>query len=166
MNKERTIAVWTLAALLCLCAAGCYMGERYIAEEPFSEQAIAEMRQGGMTKRDVLLWFGPPVAVARKGTIMTFPPPGIRKEGWQNMQSDAFFELVPPRPGNADGRIIYYYYAPRITMNGVFSLLIASGYTRRIKTDELWFLIDERTGKVEDFVLRTPEIRPAAGGQP
>ncbi len=95
---------------------------------------------------------------------MTYPPAGIRNEGWEDIQSDAFFELFPADPGNADGRIIYYYYAPRVTMNGVFSILVAGGYTRRIVTDELWILIDERTGAVEAFVLRTGEKAAATSG--
>ncbi len=99
---------------------------------------------------------------------MTFPPPGIRNEGWEDIQSDAFFELFPANPGNADGRIIYYYYAPRVTMNGVFSILVAGGYTRRIVTDELWILIDERTGAVTAYVLRTREKKTfsSGGGEP
>jgi hypothetical protein len=161
-----TIAVCTFCALFSLSIGGCYVGERYLAGEPFSEQAVAGIKQGTMTKRDVLQWFGPPVAIARRGTTMTFPPAGIRKEGWEDIQSDTFFELFPQKDGNADDRIIYYYYAPRLTMNGVVSILIAGGYTRRIVADELWLLIDERTGRIEDFVMRTGKKQAAAAGEP
>ncbi len=156
--------IWAAWVLFSLSLCGCYMGERYIAGEPFSEKALSGLEQGTMTKQDVLQWFGPPSAVARRGSTMTFPPAGIRNEGWEDIRSDAFFELFPAKAGNADGRVIYYYYAPRVTMNGVFSILIAGGFTRRVVTDELWLLIDERTGKIEDFVLKPGEKEAAASG--
>ncbi len=168
MKMARIIMVWTTWAMLILGLAGCYMGERYVAGEPFSEQALAGLEQGTMTRQDVLQWFGPPVAVARRGSTMTFPPAGIRNEGWQDIQSDTFFEHFPANAGSDNGRIIYYYRAPRVTMNGAFSILIAGGYTRRILADELWILIDERTGAVKAFVLRTGEKTTfsSGGGEP
>jgi hypothetical protein len=168
MKMTRTITMWAVWVFFILSLGGCYMGEHYIAGEPFSEKALAGLEQGTMTKQDVLQWFGPPVAVARRGSTMTFPPPGMRNEGWEEIQSDTFFELFPANAGHVDGRIIYYYHAPQITMNGVFSILIAGGYTRRIVTDELWLLIDERTGKIEDFILKPGEKEAAAsgGGEP
>jgi hypothetical protein len=168
MKKRRTIMVWTFLALFILSLEGCYMGEHYVAGEPFSEQALAGIKQGTMTKRDVLQWFGPPVAVARRGTTMTFPPAGMRTEGWEDIQSDTFFELFPTKGGNGDDSIVYYYYAPQIRTGGIFSILIAGGYTRRIVTDEVWLLIDEQTGRIEDFVLRTGENQAAASeiGEP
>ncbi len=169
MKMAGTITIWTAWAFFSLGLGGCYMGERYVTGEPFSEKALAGLEQGTMTRQDALQWFGPPVAVARRGSTMTFPPPGIRNEGWEDIQSDAFFELFPAKAGNADGRIIYYYHATRVTMNGAFSILIAGGYTRRIVTDELWLLIDERTGAVEAFVLRTGKkaaASPEGGGPP
>jgi hypothetical protein len=158
---KKTSMFWAVCAFFILSLGGCYMGEHYIAGEPFSEKALADLEEGTMTKQDVLQWFGPPVAVARRGSTMTFPPAGMRNEGWEDIQSDVFFELFPAKAGHVD-RIIYYYHAPQITMNGVFSILIAGGYTRRIVTDELWILINERTGTIEAFVLKIGEKEAVA----
>ncbi len=155
MKRARTISIWIFCALLSLCAGGCYFGERYLAQEPFNEQAMAGIKQRTITRQEVLEWFGPPVAFARRGTVVTFPPPGMRNEGWEEIQSDTFFELFPSQPGNADDQVIYYYYSSRLKTDGVVSILIAGGYTRRLVVDQLWLLINERTGRVEDFVLRT-----------
>ncbi len=165
MNMRRIILMWTMWLICTLGLAGCYVGERFVAGEPFSEQALTGLEQGTLTRQDVLQWFGPPVAVARRGSTMTYPPAGIRNEGWQDIGSDTFFELFPQNDGHADGRIIYYYRAPRVATDGVLSILIAGGYTRRIVTDELWILIDERTGAVKAFILRTGErTSPPSGG--
>ncbi len=168
MKMERTITIWIAWAFFSLGLGGCYVGERYVTGEPFSEQALTGLEQGTLTRQDVLQWFGPPVAVARRGSTMTYPPAGIRNEGWEDIESDTFFELFSASAGHADGWVIYYYRAPRVTMNGAVSILIAGGYTRRIVTDELWLLIDERTGAVEAFVLRTGKKAAASpeGGEP
>ena len=169
-NRERAISVWIAGVVFALSLGGCFYGrERYVAGEPFNGQALRGMEQGELARSDVLRWFGPPVAIARRGTTMTFPPPRVRPAGWIDIRSDTFFELFPRIKGNAEDRIIYYYHAPRLTMNGYFSIFIAGGYTRRTTADELWILINERTGRIEDYVLRTAEkeaVGTAAGGPP
>lgn len=148
-------AVFFLAVLLLSgCAA---VWERYRADEPLGHDRVAVIRPGETTRKEVLLRFGPPVAVARRGTTMIFPPPGEQKRGRLDVPSEVFFELFSAKRALTDDDIVYYYYSPQEKMAGFFVLLGGGGYTRRVAIEKVWFLINDRTGIVEDCRYRNED---------
>lgn len=139
---------------LALIASGCYvMGGKYRADEPFTEAQIRKITPGTTTKQDLLDWFGPPVAVARKGAVMKIPVPGLRKEGSHDVQADTFFELFSSKHALTEQHIIYYYYYAEIKGTEVMVFLAGTAYQREV-VDKLWLLVDDRTGVVADYIFR------------
>ncbi len=136
--------------------AGCGMlMERHRADEPLELKQTAAIRTGLTTKKDVLAWFGPPLAVARKGATIVIPPPRSTRDGWQEVSSDTFFELFPPRAAALDDPVIYYYDSYRERGMGFQIFFNAlGGITIRSQVNRLWVLIDNKTGVVADYVFR------------
>jgi hypothetical protein len=164
-GRERTIrlagrAVLAAATLAALCLSGCFMlKERFAADEPISREHVGNIVRGATGRREILAWFGPPTAVARRGTTMVYPPPGPVRQGWREVRSDTFFELFSPERRWRGTEIVYYYDASRVEANGfVLIPLIGGGYYQKtILVERLWLLIDESTGIVEDYAFRGPE---------
>lgn len=89
------------------------------------------------TKKEILDQLGPPTAIARKGKVMTFPPPGRLKAGFIEMNSETFFEPFSLKFNNTDGHIIYYYHRPILY---------------RVES-KLWLYINQTNGIVEDYLF-------------
>ena len=69
INKLFEVVVATaLSAMMCGCV---FIGERYVFEEPFSEQELRsvsnDIRLGQVTKQDILRLFGPPMVIVIPG---------------------------------------------------------------------------------------------------
>ncbi len=161
MRMKRLALLLVLALAAGLAGCGMLM-ERHRADEPLERTRAADIRTGLTTKKEVLAWFGPPLAVARKGTIMIIPPPRSTRDGWQEVSSDTFFELFSSRHAAMEDPIVYYYDSYRERGMG-FQLFFNAlgGITIRSQVDRLWVLIDNRTGVVADYVFRDGKERAA-----
>ncbi len=156
---KRTASIRRMAAagLAALCLCGCFVTrERFQADEPLRGERIDGIRRGATTRQEILERFGPPAAVARRGTTMAYPPPGPAKRGRADVQSDAFFELFSTGRALRDAEIVYYYDSSRVKATGVLIIPVVGGgqYSHEVVVDRLWLLIDEGTGLVEDYVFR------------
>ena len=146
-----------VAALAALCLCGCFVArENIAADEGLPGERIRGIRRGETTRQEILERFGPPVAVARRGTTMVYPPPGSARRGRSDVQSDAFLELFSTGRPLRDSDIVYYYDSARLKATGVLIIpLIGGGYhSREMVVERLWLLIDGNTGAVEDYVFR------------
>jgi hypothetical protein len=136
---------------------GCMVVEgKYTVEEPMNADQIQEIQRGKTTKQEILEWFGPPIAIARKGTIVKVPSPGLRKKGAEEIHSDTFFELFSERNVISEHDIIYYYFYAESKSTAAVCVVGVSD-KGRLAVDKLWILINEKTGIVEDYVYREQE---------
>ncbi len=151
------LSMMVLAALAALCLGGCFVArEKVLADEALPGEHIRGIRRGTTTKQEILERFGPPVAIARRGTTMVYPPAGSAKRGRAEVPSEVFLELFSVGRSLRDADIVYYYDASRLEATGVLvAPLIGGGYhSREVVVERLWLLIDENTGLVEDCVYR------------
>jgi hypothetical protein len=118
-------------------------GDRIKVDAPLEEDFVKEIRSGKTTKEEVLDLFGPPTAIARKGKVMTLPPPGHLKAGFIEVDSETFFEPFSLKFENTDEHIVYYYYHPTVWGS----------------ESRLWLYINETNGIVEDYIFRGPIIK-------
>jgi hypothetical protein len=150
----------TAVVLILLClSGGCFFGSRYQADEPIGKGRVERIRPGQTSIREVLTWLGPPVAIARSGKNVIFPP-SLGKSGSLEMRSDVFLELFSSRRELREEEIVYYYDASCQSSLGAFVILIViniGGQTDRVKVERLWLLVDERAGVVEDYVYRAAD---------
>lgn len=147
-------------ALAALCLCGCFVArENVLADEALPGEHIRGIRRGATTRQEILERFGPPVAIARRGTTMVYPPPGPEKRGRADVQSDAFFELFSTGRALRDTEIVYYYDSSRLKGTGILIVPLIGGgsHSMEVVVERLWLLIDERTGIVEDHVFRRAE---------
>ena len=85
---------------------------------------------------------------------MTFPPPGPRKVGYEELQSETFFELFSAKNEITADHIIYYYYSSEIK-ESIFGLIVGGGTdTKRFAVNRLWVLINEKIGIAENYLFR------------
>lgn len=149
--------VAAVAAIAALCLGGCFVArERILAGEPLPGDRIREIRRGTTTKQEILERFGPPAAIARPGTTVVFPPPGLGGRGRAEVPSEVFLELFSSGRAIRDSDVVYYYDASCLKSTGVLIVpLIGGGYhSTEMAVERLWVLVDGRTGVVEDYVYR------------
>jgi hypothetical protein len=144
-------------AFMLICMSGCMVtGVEYTVDEPLNEARIEGIQRAETTKQEILTWFGPPVAIARQGTTTKIPPPDLSKKGYEEVSSETFFELFSAKHEITEDHIIYYYYYREV--KGSFAAIGLVGNSKqRLVVSKLWILINDTTGIVEDYLLRTSE---------
>jgi len=150
----------SLTALLLLLGGGCFaMRDRRAFDEPLRPDRVAAIRPGVTTRFDLLKAFGPPRAVARQGTTMTFPPPGGWRPGGESVPSEAFLDLFKAKRPLRPSEVVFYYEASVRKETGFLILPLVGGgvITREAVVDRLFLLVDEGTGRVEDVIHRRAE---------
>ena len=159
-RTSRTAAPLAASALLAL--DGCWFASAR-SGAVIEHERVVQIVPGKTTRQELLRWFGPPLALLRRGATVTMPQAGVRPLGWREVQADTFFELFSGRPPAPDD-LVYYYEAAEQTEFGVF-MLVAGHTSRDVNESQLWILLDGGTGLVKDLVYRrsgdTPSPRPA-----
>ncbi len=156
-SPVKRIAAFVL--LLVIAASGCLILPEatpdYGVENP--DRLVASIEPGKTTKRELLKRFGPPVTIAAQGEMTVIPlvydHAYMRPGNSYAIRSDAWFELFSTGRDLTEYHRVYYYYAlsrSRVLM--FFWLLDYRGSST--ETDRLWFLVDERTGTVEDYAFK------------
>ena len=145
MPRTILFTVLLLAVTLlsgCLVVSGSRKGEQL-----FTKEQAEKIERGKTTKAEVLQWFGPPVAMARKDKG------GQALGGEGDLRPETFFELFTGKHAVGQFHVVYYYRNLRTEEIGAAVLLAASGQVS-MKRERLWILINDANGIVEDYVLR------------
>src|SRR5512143_1610047 len=107
--KNAGLSLVAVAAVAAFCLSGCFVArENVLADEALPGEHIRGIRRGATTRQEILERFGPPVAVARRGTATVYPPPGAARRERAEVPSEAFFELFSAGRAVRDTEIIYY----------------------------------------------------------
>lgn len=150
------------AALLVALAPGCIVpalgtkrtGRRVSAGDA---RAVAASR---LSKGELLDRLGPPMAIAARGEHVRVPAANVHHvdemghralyfggDSWAQ-QADAWFEPFAARRPIREAHRVYYWYA---TSEGGIAFFLLFGFSSRwSSTSELWVLVDEEAGRVED----------------
>jgi hypothetical protein len=135
----------------CAVLTGCffYASATNKQQPSFTKAEVKKIEPGKTTKEDILKWFGPPLAMARKGDEDKFIPPAT-------VRVDTFPEVFAAKHTISENDVIYYYRNVETTSAGLaFSLYSGYGFVGgqhpRSATAKLWVLIDNRRGIVEDY---------------
>lgn len=159
LKRSKIMTSFVISGTILLCLSGCVVigGER-LADEPIGKKWVEMIRPGQTHIREIMTRLGSPVAIARQRQTMVFPPPGMGKRGYLEIQPDAFFELFSSNRILREEEVVYYYQSSRKTDSGLFMFFIVingGGVVERINAERLWLLVNERTGLIEDFVYRS-----------
>jgi hypothetical protein len=144
-SVTKTFAPTTV--IIAFMTSGCIVMSSYQSGESLQEKQIQQIAPGTTTKQQILDLFGPPVAVARKGSAQMVP------SAYQGIQVDTFFELFSPKHTLTERHIVYYYPAREVKGTSVL-VPFAGAANNQVATDRLWILIDDGTGIVADYVFR------------
>lgn len=127
----------------------------YGIEDP--GKLVAAVEPGKTTKRELLKRFRPPVAIAARDEITAVPVaydhPALRPGNAYAIRSDTWFELFSADRELTDYHRVYYYAT--LSRSHVLMFFWIFNYRgSSTETDRLWFLVDERTGTVEDYAFK------------
>jgi hypothetical protein len=151
-----------LAITVWVAGCGCVIiGRGLVLDEPFTEKKVQMIRHNETSKRDILDWFGPPVAVARAATVMKVPHWSKVESASKEFPADDFFKRFPASSGQAQKPLVYYYETAQLNWteyyvyvyNGGGPLYIPPVADRTLTVVKLWILLDETSGKVIDHQL-------------
>jgi hypothetical protein len=135
-------------------ASGCFLvSGKYRLGETITEEMVKKIQPGKTVKQDILEWFGPPIAVARKGAWVKIPRLGTDRTGWDEIQSDSFLELFSSKHALTENHIIYYYHYGEDKATAGMFIFYAHG-EGKLWISKLWVLIDETAGIVTDYLFR------------
>ncbi len=170
-RKNPIVLIAVLLALtVWLDGCGCIiMGRGAVIDEPFTEKKVQTIRHNETSKKDILDWFGPPVAVARAGTVMKVPHWSKVESASAEVPADDFFKRFVTTKEQAQKPLVYYYETARLdwteyyayVYNGGGPLYIPPVADRTLTVMKLWILLDETSGNVIDHQLeKTKEGKP------
>ncbi len=115
---------------------------------------INTIEPGKTSKSEILERFGMPQAIAIRGKDLEYLNPNL----WnKKIQGDVFFEFFAQEHKVSYHHRIYHYYQSNRSGHSAF-LLFFIGEVYKINAEQLWLLVNERTGIVEDYFYR-----PAGG---
>jgi hypothetical protein len=153
-RSGNVIKTFTAIVVVAVIASGCMVASgKFQTGESFQEKQIAQVKPGTTTKQQILDWFGPPAAMARQDSAQKIPAAGSEKAGNQDVQVDTFLELFSSKNVLTEHHIVYYYTATEIRSSQVW-VIVAGTTDKKVSTDRLWVLIDDRTGTVVDYIFR------------
>jgi hypothetical protein len=157
----KRICQWVFFLFTSLCLLGCPlpvpMGPLRTGE-PIKDKQVIMVEPGKTTKKELFEWFGAPMAIAARDEITVIPSVtgslgGSLRRGHYKINSDTFFELFSADHELSEYHRVYYYRYAAAKKTGYFAVF-AVYEIGKIMIDNLWVLVNEKTGVVEDYVFR------------
>ncbi len=173
MNIARGILA-LVAAVIALSAAGpagcAVISGKFVVEEPFTDKQVARIRNYYTTKAEILAWFGPPAAIARRGAVLTVPPAGPGKRGSREVPPEEFLAPFAAKHELTADHVVYYYHDSSVHRADIVFLFGVFPTTPEMRVRKLWVLINGKNGIVEDSLLaaekqKEPDQAWARSGQ-
>lgn len=121
-------------------------------------KALERIKIGKTTKYEVFSLLGPPRAIAVVGEPLHIREP--RRWGWRSKPIKGvvkeenykdFFSIVSNKKTELDSYRVYYYYHSESRRMTVFLGLKSTGLHTFFSINELWLLVNEKTGLVENM---------------
>ncbi len=152
------------AALALLVSAGCvFPAVSHRTGRALEPEAIAAVQPGRTTKRDLFALLGPPMAIASPDEVVAIESPaGMIGEGGMcrlvpggvyRVSAEAWFERFPAHPPRPGVERVYYWYSWE-SSGWNWYLLLGLYASCHNAVREVWVLLDEDAGTVEDVAAR------------
>src|SRR2546423_8252066 len=156
------------AALITVTLQACAPALPLSSGVSLSEARVQRLQPGKTSKHEVLELFGMPLSIAKKGEVLTVSRgseykaggSGVEHAGLYFVPADTFFELFTPKHRIGEYHRIYYYY-DAVSNKPLLMLGVYFRESSTTRSDQLWMLINEQTGLVDDFVFR-PQHKEAS----
>jgi hypothetical protein len=120
---------------------------------------VKKIEPGKTTRKNILKWFGPPEALAKKDDMISLPT--LKNEGvkMQEVDSMIFFDKFLGKHPISEHHVVYYYLNEGEDINGFaipipgLSFVSVPATFGNLQFSELWVLVNRKTGQVEDYVF-------------
>jgi hypothetical protein len=144
-----------LVSLLSLAITGCTMGK------PIPFEQVQYLSPEQTTRSELLDKFGAPMSIVGRKDTIVLPTPSIRgyfdpahfPDAIYELRGDTFFTLFPEVKNDNYNDKVYYYYSA-VSQKLPIPLFVYWGYSGSTQIDQLWVLVNESTGMVENFAYR------------
>ncbi len=137
------VLICAVLATVLAGAGGCVTAA---AKAPFRTDRIERLRDDDTTRTQVLDWFGPPLAIARRGGSTTMPVPPTGEPG----SSDAVLGFFSSRGGPTDGSTVYYYEYRNHRVPPTYGVWLDKAEVLT-SVGRLWILLEQPRCIVADF---------------
>lgn len=145
--KSMRMIVSAVLALLVLSGCGPKTGR------PLSDAQAQALSPGKTTKDEMFAMFGAPTAILGRGEVAVVNAPFKYKQYTYSFSSDTLFELFPA-VDRLEEHCRIYYYRHAVSEKVLLPLLLWFQVNGRTRTDQLWVLMNERTGAIDDYAFK------------
>jgi hypothetical protein len=147
------LGILALIILIPGCIWGSVQHDRTLKKE-----MIKNIEAGKATRMNILEWFGPPAILAKTEGMVSFPALKPDDEAMRKFDSIVFFKYFLKRHVISEHHAVYYYFDEWEKINGISipigNTLISLPLTSTdLQFSELWVLVNQKTGQVEDYVF-------------
>jgi hypothetical protein len=152
-NKFSARHKYLVISFMVLSCAGCIS---VYTKQSFPVEQIQSIRPGTTTKQEILKWFGPPVAMARKGQSIRVPSFTNSDGDSQAMVLSDVLGFFPTKHKEANLVVyLYQYWKSEITSMYIGFASLEEGPKTAC---QLWVLFDEDKNIAVDAVERMQKL--------
>jgi len=148
--------IFTLVVLL----YGCIPAPPFISGRDITEEQLIPLKSTRVDKTELMDLLGPPYAIFKIGEIANVPrgaawdsSGGTKMATYEKVDSNVAFTLFPGASQSQTDKRVYYYYYSKSSKTGYF-LLLAIHEKVKNRVEELYVLVNERSGFVEDYFYK------------
>ncbi len=142
---------------LIILIPGCIWGSVQY-DQKLNKEVIKVIEPGKTTRINILEWLGPPAILAEIEGTKLIPTLDLNPEKMREVDSKVFFKYFLERHSISDHHVVYYYFNESEKING-FSIPLGNTLlslpltSTDLQFNELWVLVNRKTGLVEDYVF-------------
>jgi hypothetical protein len=152
----KKLTVLMLITLLPGCIWGSVQYDRTLTKD-----VVEKIEPRKTTRKSILKWFGPPEVLAKKGDVVSLPILGKDSKDVkiQEVDSTIFFEKFLEKHPISEHHVVYYYLNEGEDINGFaipipgLAFISIPATFGNLQFSELWILVNNETGQVEDYVF-------------
>lgn len=135
---------------------GCIWGSVQ-HDRTLGKEVVKNIVPGKTTRMNIIEWFGPPETLAKKEGTVLIPSLETGPEKMRKVDANVFFKYFMEKHSLSEQHVVYYYFNEWEKINGFFiplgNTLLSLPFTSTdMQFNELWVLVNRKTGQVEDFV--------------
>lgn len=158
--KSQTTRLAICTLIILLPPQGCIWGSVQY-DRTLGKDLVKKIEPGKTTRKNILKWFGPPEVLAKKDDMVSLPI--LENENKdvtiQEVDSMIFFDKFLGKHPISEHHVVYYYLNEGEDINGFaipipgLAFISVPATFGNLQFSELWVLVNNETGQVEDYVF-------------